>query len=55
MHDLIKVSHITQATIYGAGYDLANQTAYLDSMLRWGLDWAMRVSQQSDQVVFPCH
>ncbi|KAF8529080.1 glycoside hydrolase family 9 protein [Hysterangium stoloniferum] len=24
---------------YGAGYDNANQTAYLDSMIRWGLDW----------------
>ncbi|CDO74619.1 Glycoside Hydrolase Family 9 protein [Trametes cinnabarina] len=23
----------------GQGYDLANQTAYLDDMLRWGLDW----------------
>lgn len=34
-----------QATIYGPGYDAANQTAYLDQMLRWGLDWAMRVSQ----------
>jgi hypothetical protein len=30
--------------MYGAGYDAANQTAYLDQMLRWGLDWAMRVS-----------
>ncbi|EJD00966.1 Six-hairpin glycosidase [Fomitiporia mediterranea MF3/22] len=26
---------------YGKGYDLANQTPYLDSMLRWGLDWLM--------------
>ena len=25
------------------GYDLANQTAYLDDMLRWGLDWLMKV------------
>lgn len=30
--------------MYGPGYDAANQTAYLDQMLRWGLDWAMRVS-----------
>ncbi|KAJ6516028.1 glycoside hydrolase family 9 protein [Mycena sanguinolenta] len=27
---------------YGKGYDLANQTAYLDSMLRWGLDWMIK-------------
>ncbi len=26
-----------------AGYDLANQTAYLDDMLRWGLDWLLKV------------
>ena len=26
------------------GYDMANQTAYLDSMLRWGLDWLIKVS-----------
>ncbi|KAJ7904387.1 glycoside hydrolase family 9 protein [Mycena olivaceomarginata] len=25
-----------------AGYDLSNQTAYLDSMLRWGLDWMIK-------------
>ncbi|KAF8591471.1 glycoside hydrolase family 9 protein [Ramaria rubella] len=24
---------------FGAGYDNANQTPYLDSTLRWGLDW----------------
>ena len=30
-------------TIY-LGYDLANQTAYLDDMLRWGLDWLIKVS-----------
>ncbi|KAH0840079.1 glycoside hydrolase family 9 protein [Lanmaoa asiatica] len=29
------------ATDYGKGYDLANQTPYLDAMLRWGLDWLM--------------
>lgn len=27
---------------YGKGYDLANQTAYLDDMLRWSLDWLMK-------------
>lgn len=25
------------------GYDTTNQTAYLDSMLRWGLDWLIKV------------
>lgn len=28
------------------GYDLANQTAYLDSILRWGLDWMIKVGRQ---------
>lgn len=27
---------------YGKGYDSANQTAYLDDMLRWSLDWLMK-------------
>ncbi|KAF9247152.1 glycoside hydrolase family 9 protein [Melanogaster broomeanus] len=31
------------ATDFGKGYDLANQTPYLDDMLRWGLDWLMKV------------
>ncbi|KAI9513161.1 family 9 glycosyl hydrolase [Russula earlei] len=30
------------ATDFGGGYDLANQTAYLDDMLRWGLDWLIK-------------
>ncbi|KAG9317611.1 glycoside hydrolase family 9 protein [Chiua virens] len=30
------------ATDYGKGYDLANQTPYLDAMLRWGLDWLIK-------------
>ena len=33
--------------VLGAGYDLANQTPYLDAMLRWGLDWLIKVSQLS--------
>jgi hypothetical protein len=33
------------------GYDLANQTAYLDDMLRWGLDWLMRVRLVSSYVL----
>lgn len=31
-----------------SGYDLANQTAYLDEMLRWGLDWLMKVYTLQD-------
>jgi len=31
-------------TLTGQGYDLANQTAYLDDMLRWGLTWLMKVT-----------
>ncbi|KAH9994083.1 glycoside hydrolase family 9 protein [Russula compacta] len=27
---------------FGEGYDLANQTVYLDDMLRWSLDWLMK-------------
>lgn len=27
---------------YAAGYQAANQTAYLDSTLRWGLDWLIK-------------
>ncbi|RDB22862.1 Endoglucanase E-4 [Hypsizygus marmoreus] len=30
------------ATDHGKAYDAANQTAYLDDMLRWGLDWLMK-------------
>ncbi|KIK08366.1 glycoside hydrolase family 9 protein [Laccaria amethystina LaAM-08-1] len=30
------------ANDFGKGYDLANQTAYLDDMLRWGLDWLIK-------------
>ncbi|KAG8885171.1 hypothetical protein FRB97_001989 [Tulasnella sp. 331] len=30
------------ANTYGDGYANANQTAYLDQMLRWGLDWLMK-------------
>lgn len=28
-----------------SGYDLANQTAYLDDMIRWTMDWLMKVCQ----------
>ncbi|KAK7470799.1 hypothetical protein VKT23_002217 [Stygiomarasmius scandens] len=30
------------ATDFGKGYDMANQTVYLDDMLRWGLDWLIK-------------
>lgn len=30
----------------GEGYDASNQTAYLDDMLRWGLDWLIKVDTQ---------
>ncbi|KAL5530542.1 hypothetical protein ACEPAF_6800 [Sanghuangporus sanghuang] len=33
---------------YGRGYDMANQTAYLDSMLRWGLDWLIKAHPSGD-------
>lgn len=29
---------------FGKGYDTANQSAYLDSILRHGLDWLIKVS-----------
>ncbi|KAG8834321.1 hypothetical protein FRC17_009160 [Serendipita sp. 399] len=31
---------------FGNGYQDANQTAYLDSMLRWGLDWLIKAHPQ---------
>ncbi|KIP09220.1 glycoside hydrolase family 9 protein [Phlebiopsis gigantea 11061_1 CR5-6] len=33
---------------FGQGYELANQTAYLDDMLRWSLDWLMKAHPSSD-------
>ncbi|KAG6332985.1 hypothetical protein ID866_6101 [Astraeus odoratus] len=33
------------ATDFGKGYDLANQTPYLDDMLRWSLDWLIKVAE----------
>ncbi|KAI0771998.1 Six-hairpin glycosidase [Trametes elegans] len=32
----------------GQGYELANQTAYLDDMLRWGLDWLVKAHSSSN-------
>lgn len=28
---------------FSPGYDISNQTAYLDDMLRWSLGWLMKV------------
>ncbi|KAI0068914.1 glycoside hydrolase family 9 protein [Artomyces pyxidatus] len=36
------------ANDFGRGYDLANQTSYLDDMLRWGLDWLIKAHPSSD-------
>lgn len=30
------------ALAYGSGFDAASQSAYLDTQLRWGLDWMIR-------------
>jgi len=32
----------------GKGYDDAGQTAYLDSTLRWGLDWLIKAHPNPD-------
>jgi endoglucanase len=37
------VHEASQVLIPAVGYDMANQTAYLDDMLRWGLDWMIKV------------
>jgi hypothetical protein len=34
--------------IGGNGYDDAGQTAYLDSTLRWGLDWLIKAHPKPD-------
>ncbi|KAF9516184.1 glycoside hydrolase family 9 protein [Hydnum rufescens UP504] len=36
---------------FGKGYDLANQTAYLDSMLRWGLDWLIAAHPDNNTLI----
>ncbi|KAL1681683.1 glycoside hydrolase family 9 protein [Schizophyllum commune] len=33
---------------FGQGYEMANQTAYLDDMLRWGLDWLIKAHPSDD-------
>ncbi|KAJ3517988.1 hypothetical protein NLJ89_g174 [Agrocybe chaxingu] len=39
------------ATDFGQGYDLANQTAYLDDTLRWGLDWLIKAHPNDTTLV----
>ncbi|KAJ4467541.1 9 glycosyl hydrolase [Lentinula aciculospora] len=55
--DYIKVSFPLSFTLnsicwggidFGMGYDLSNQTSYLDSMLRWGLDWLIKMHPNND-------
>lgn len=36
------------AITFGQGYDLSNQTDYLDQMLRWNLDWLMQAHIEPD-------
>ncbi|KAH7919880.1 Six-hairpin glycosidase [Leucogyrophana mollusca] len=36
------------ATDFGKGYDLANQTPYLDDMLRWSLDWLVKAHSSNN-------
>lgn len=33
---------------FGDGYDASQQTAYLDSMLRWGMDWLIKTNPDAD-------
>lgn len=30
-------------SVFLLGYDLSNQTTYLDDMLRWSLEWLIKV------------
>ncbi|KAJ9110591.1 hypothetical protein QFC22_006709 [Naganishia vaughanmartiniae] len=39
------------ANTYGQGYDAAKQTAYLDSMLRWGLDWSINAHPEPTDII----
>nr|ODN85568.1 endoglucanase [Cryptococcus depauperatus CBS 7841] len=39
------------ALTHGAGYGMANQTAYLDGTLRWGYDWLIK-AHPADDVLF---
>ena len=37
----------------GRGYELANQAAYLDDLLRWSLDWLMKVRRVAQDFLHP--
>ncbi|KAG8963731.1 hypothetical protein FRC03_002631 [Tulasnella sp. 419] len=39
------------ANVFGSGYDTANQTPYLDAMLRWGLDWLIKAHPSPNSLV----
>ncbi len=39
------------ALLFGQGYSLSSQTAYLDQMLRWGLDWCIKAHPKDDEFV----
>jgi hypothetical protein len=47
------VQEALQVLIPAVGYDLANQTAYLDGMLRWGLDWMIKVGMPYAPALVP--
>jgi endoglucanase len=36
------------ASIWFDGYQKANQAQYLNSMLKWGLDWLMQAHPNND-------
>lgn len=42
--DMLSLSEKKITYAHCKGYDTANQTAYLDSTLRWGLDWLIKVA-----------
>ncbi|RCI06304.1 hypothetical protein CU098_011691 [Rhizopus stolonifer] len=45
-HSLISITW--SASVWFDGYQKANQTQYLNSMLKWGLDWLMQAHPNND-------
>ncbi|KIO33977.1 glycoside hydrolase family 9 protein [Tulasnella calospora MUT 4182] len=43
------------ANVHGQGYERAGQTAYLDEMLRWGLDWLMKAHAEAPACFLKAH
>ncbi|KIM68684.1 glycoside hydrolase family 9 protein [Scleroderma citrinum Foug A] len=39
------------ATDFGKGYDLANQSPYLDDMLRWSLNWLIKAHPSNNTLI----